>query len=301
MPEDGPVFLKNYQDWIVSRASAPDTWRQVSEPFLRIDEDPNHGWFREQFDLMRTPPRSRYEFITQLHNEYLRIKSKDPEKAKWMNVRWTGTLPYAAIEGYERMKSSFRIYRSLKSGNKDTKNIELDLAFYMGWLGHYTGDASMPLHVSVHADGWKGPNPKGYTTDRRIHGRVETAFVDMIEFSSSDVSAYVKKPQLLDDAFEAILKTLDESSASVEEIYQMDKEGLWADKTSTRARTLILKQIAAGAQLLRDLVYTAWIESAKPAESRRLSAAENPIDPAHPGYNPETGSAPAPRNQPGKP
>ncbi len=38
--------------------------------------------------------------------------------------------------------------------------LETDIAFYMGWLGHYAGDAAMPLHDSIHHDGWVGKNPK---------------------------------------------------------------------------------------------------------------------------------------------
>jgi hypothetical protein len=36
-----------------------------------------------------------------------------------------------------------------------------DIAFYMGWVGHYVADAAQPLHNSMHHDGWSGPNPKG--------------------------------------------------------------------------------------------------------------------------------------------
>ena len=35
-----------------------------------------------------------------------------------------------------------------------------DIAFYMGWVGHYVADAAQPLHNSMHHDGWSGANPK---------------------------------------------------------------------------------------------------------------------------------------------
>jgi hypothetical protein len=60
LPADGPIFLKNYVDYIAGSASIPDTWRGVSDPFSKIEEDPNHGWFREQFGFMKVIPRSRY-------------------------------------------------------------------------------------------------------------------------------------------------------------------------------------------------------------------------------------------------
>ena len=51
-----------------------------------------------------------------------------------------------------------------------------DIAFYMGWLGHYVADAAMPLHDSIHHDGWSGENPKGYTRDPEIHDRFESNY-----------------------------------------------------------------------------------------------------------------------------
>jgi len=50
-------------------------------------------------------------------------------------------------------------------------------------------------------------------------------------------------------------------------------------------------QLAKAAALLRDLTYTAWIESAKaPAAGGGPEA--NPINRANLGYNPQTGTAP---------
>ncbi len=43
--------------------------------------------------------------------------------------------------------------------------MEAAIIFYAGWLGHYVGDGSQPLHVTVNYNGWTGPNPHGYTTD----------------------------------------------------------------------------------------------------------------------------------------
>src|ERR1700745_831235 len=74
IPDDGPVFLKKYVDYIAGSASIPDTWRGASEPFSKIEEDPNHGWFREQFSFMKEVPRSRYEFVLALYREQLRIE-----------------------------------------------------------------------------------------------------------------------------------------------------------------------------------------------------------------------------------
>ena len=70
-------FLLAQQDWIVYLGPIPDSYRGTSEPFLKIFEDPNHGWFLEQSrDLMSQPPRSRYEFVIDLYEQHQRSKDK---------------------------------------------------------------------------------------------------------------------------------------------------------------------------------------------------------------------------------
>src|SRR5580704_9396150 len=194
---DGPVFLKAYKAYIGHLGPIPDTWRSVSEPYLRISEDPNHGWYTESFDFMKEIPRSRTEFTLRVYDEYLRVSKSDPERAKLLNIRYTGTQAYSMMEGYERMKAGMRLYHlaSAKDGvsryrdingmyasisplYKDAGQVKSyltnDIAFYMGWLGHYIADAAMPLHNSKHHDGWVGDNPQGYTRDPNIHTLFES-------------------------------------------------------------------------------------------------------------------------------
>ena len=295
LPGDMPAFVRAQIDWIGIRSVTPDSWRAASEPFLKIDEDPNHGWFREQFAFMRVVPRSRYEFVLALYDEFLRIKASDPERAALTNVRWTGTLPYAAVETYERITVAFRQYRAAAAAHQDTQFIERDAAFYIGWLGHYTGDGAQPLHTSVHHDGWSGPNPKEYTTEPRIHGRFESQYVDLIGLQESDIRGRVPAPARLADPFAAILDHLDRSHGRVEQVYELDKAGAYSDKANVAARELVFTCAGEAATLLRDLVYTAWLESeAMPSPNTSLP----PMNPKHPDYNPATGSAPAPKPRP---
>jgi len=88
IPHDGPAFLRGHEDWIVYLSTIPDSWRRPSEPFLKILEDPNHGWFREQFAFMKTVPRSRYEFVLALDAEHRRlVAAGDAKAAALTNVR----------------------------------------------------------------------------------------------------------------------------------------------------------------------------------------------------------------------
>ena len=102
-------------------------------------------------------------------------------------------------------------------------------------------------------------------------------------------SPIMEKPRVLDDPFAAILAHLDDASTHVEEVYILDKAGAFADRMNEPAARLARGQLAKAAALLRDLTYTAWLESAKPAASG--GAASNPVSRANPRYNPETGTA----------
>jgi hypothetical protein len=241
---------------------------------------------------MSTIPRSRYEFVLRLYDEYLRIRTTDPDRAALTNVRWAGTLPYAAMENYDRMKAAMRLYRNTAPESPQREFLARDIAFYLGWLGHYTADGAQPLHDSIHHDGWQGANPNNYTRDGAIHSRFETGFVDLMQLSESDITPKMPPAVVLGDPFAAILAHLDDAAVHVGEIYEMDGRKAFADKEDQQARALVTRQLSRAAALLRDLAYTAWVESGKPPAAPGSVA--NPTSPRHPSYNPETGTAPPP-------
>lgn len=290
LPADGPLFLQAHADFIGGMASLPDLWRQPADAFAKMAEDPNHGWFREQFAFMKSPPRSRHAFLIALLDAQRKARPGS-DAALRTNVRWTGTMPYAIIEAYQRLVAGMRVHRWLAAKGADTRHIDQALAFDVVRLGHYVGDGSQPLHASIHSDGWRGDNPKGYTTDRTIHSRFETGFVDAIGLTEQDVLRGV--PTLArqqGDVFDTVLAFLDDSAANMERVYQLDKQAAFADPASQAGRDLVHARTSTGAAMLRDLLHRAWTQSAPPAQ---LPAAD-PLDPANPAYDPETGSAPAP-------
>ena len=290
LPADGPVFLRKYADYIAASATMPDSWRSASEPFSKIEEDPNHGWFKEQFAFLSPIPRSRYEFILALHDEYLKIKDSDPARARRTNVRWTGTLPYAAMESYGRLVVCMRQVHAAQKAKADASVPEQNCAYQVARLGHYIGDGAQPLHDSVNSDGWLGANPKGYTTDKSIHGRFETQFVDAIALQPTDIASRIGTPgHRQGDLFEAVLAYLDQAASRMETIYILEKKDGFANPQDRDVRDLVYSQTAAGATMLRDMIYRAWTESASPPAIIDPS----PLDAANPRYNPATGSAPA--------
>lgn len=289
IPEDGPVFLRKYEDYIGASSVLPDSWRGNSENFSKIEEDPNHGWFREQFTFVRPIPRSRYEFVIALYKHYEKIKDSDPETAARTNVRWTGTLPYAAIEAYDRIVVCMRAIRAAQSAGMDASVPEQHCAFDVIRLGHYIGDGANPMHDSISSDGWRGPNPHGYTTDRSVHGRFESRFVDGMELTVADIAPRIGKPgRTSGDMFDAVLAYLDHSGDKVGQVFALEKRDGFANFADRDVREMVYERTAAGATMLRDMLCRAWAESAAPPAKVEPS----PIDFANPRFNPETGSAP---------
>ena len=49
----------------------------------------------------------------------------------------------------------------------------------LGIWSHYVADASNPMHTTIHSDGWGDfLNPSGYSTEKGLHTRFESAFVN---------------------------------------------------------------------------------------------------------------------------
>jgi hypothetical protein len=290
IPEGGPIFLRRYADYIAASASLPDSWRGDAEGFSKIEEDPNHGWFREQFAFLKPIPRSRYEFILALYKRYELIKDSDPATAARTNVRWTGTLPYAAMEAYERLIVCMRAIRVAQASGGNAAVPEQNCAFQAIRLGHYIGDGSQPLHDSVNSDGWLGPNPNGYTRDRSIHGRFESRFVDGMGLTAADIVPRIGALEHRQgDMFDAVLAFLDRSGDRMETVYQLEKRDGFGNFADKDVRGLIYERTSAGAAMLRDMLCRAWAESAVPPPK----VTPSPLDFSNPRFNPETGSAPA--------
>lgn len=293
LPADGPVFLREQEDFIAASATIPDSWRHDSEPFAKIEEDPNHGWFRERTLFLKPLPRSRFAYILALYRHHLELQHSDPAAARWMSVRWTGTLPYAVMEQYGHLVSEMRQLRAARARGKTQEAgfLEINCANTVVRLGHYIGDGSQPLHDSIYSDGWKGPNPHHYTSDGRIHAQFESAYVKAIGLTAADVAAHVGAiDHQHGDLFETVVAWLDANNGRVESIYRLDQQGALTDPHNPQVRALIYEQTGSGAALLRDLLLRAWHEAAITPGAAHV----DPLDPHTPDFDPATGSAPPP-------
>jgi len=254
LPADVPAFLRSPEaiGEIEYLGPEPDRWRSPAEPELNAAQAPEHFIDLEPADALGPLPRRRLDFEASVF-----ASGQRPEKV--------GLQPWEATEIWERLKAALREYRHLAADHQDTRPVEQAILFYSGWLGHYVGDGSQPLHTTIQYNGWTGPNPHGYTTEHRIHAQFETAFVHA-NVKPADVAPLVaaSKPEVLHDVFADYLAYLRHSNTLVEQTYQLEKTGAFAGAGTPEGKAFVDRQLAAGAIELRNMIYTAWIKSAEP-------------------------------------
>ena len=91
----------------------------------------------------------------------------------------------------------------------------------------------------------------------------EADFVDRAATPKSFLSL-VNPPERVTDTFASYQKYLWASNAFVEKVYQLDKEKALDGAGTPESVRFLNERLAAGSQMLVDLWYTAWLESAEP-------------------------------------
>jgi hypothetical protein len=253
LPSDVPAFLRSPEAIaeIEYLGPEPDRWRSPAEPELVAAQAPEHFIDLEPADALGPLPHRRLDFEASVF-----ASGQRPEK--------TGLQPWEATEVWERLKAALREYRKLAAGHENTRPVEQAILFYAGWLGHYVGDGSQPLHTTIQYNGWVGPNPNGYTTGHQIHWQFEGPFVDA-NLREPEVRAKMTPPMAITgDIFDAYVAYLRHTKTYVEKVYQLEKAGGFVGAGSADSREFTAERLGAGASMLRDMIYTAWLESAKP-------------------------------------
>ena len=251
LPADVPAFLRTETalSEIEYLGPEPDRWRSPAEPELSAAQAPEHFIDLEPADALGSLPHRRLDFEAKVF-----AAGERPEKI--------GLQPWETTEVWERLKAAMREYRHLAASGQDTRPVEQAILFYAGWLGHYVGDGSQPLHTTVQYNGWVGLNPNGYSTLHQIHWQFEGPFV-AANLHAPQVEALMTPPQALEgDMFDDYVAYLRHTAAFVEKVYQLEKVGGFTGAGTPESRDFTAARLAAGASMLRDMIYTAWLESA---------------------------------------
>ena len=228
-----------------------------------------------QIDALLAPGQTRGDFDT-----LLRQNAGDTGV-----TQYSGYLPFNMVDQWEQIRKDLAYVRAYSAALKNPATEAADRAYFskaleirkqltlrdIGVWAHFVGDASQPMHVSIHYNGWgPGPNPNGYTT-APIHGPFEGAFVKHF-IASPDVSAKVGAYRSCEivtgqphcAGIEPRVRVyLKQTLASVVPLYELTKslpgDNPW--KTSSPApaqKAFVAARLAAAAEEMRDEIVDAW-------------------------------------------
>lgn len=188
-----------------------------------------------------------------------------------------GYLPYQILDGFQQLRKDFAMWRAFKVGFLTSRKLS-DREYFLthlalreqliirdlGYWSHFVADASQPMHVSIHFNGWGNfPNPNGFTT-APIHAPFEGSFVrNFIDFRkvAEAVRPYTDRgvttmeqrvPLYLEETLNQVVPTYQAALQSGNDNYMTAKKP---------EVDIVTRQLAAGAAELRDEIVDAWNQS----------------------------------------
>lgn len=242
LPEPLRSFFRANAAWVTEHAVDPDLWRAVGQ-----DPEPNHFL---DMDAFGTPAPG---LIPRDEAEHLRRHGPDAAAR--------GRLPWRVGEVYRELVAAFR--------DRDPARI-LERAAV---LGHYVGDAHVPLHAALNYDGQ-------LTGQTGIHNRWESHAVERYERQLR--AEIVPRParavsdpvqltlDILLESFELSLQTLasDKESTQGTDLADTPTDDRYGDgyysRFYEREHGALRSRLAASASTVGSLWLTAWEEAGRP-------------------------------------
>jgi hypothetical protein len=252
LPAEMPDFFRAAADQLSYLNPEPDRWKAREErdldPAMNAAHSAEHYINFEGLPEGVFAARDRFAYLDSL-------------RAHGHPTPGPGLLPYKILELTQRMRVGFREWRSA-ADPQERLWIEQRIINDAGILGHFVADGSNPAHTTIHHNGWVGDNPRGYATDNRFHSRFESAFV-RAQVRQEHVMAEMRgAARVFPEVRPAVLQFLRTSNALVEELYEIDRVSPFsAENTRAENRTFAAQRLAYGAEMLRDLWWTAWVTS----------------------------------------
>jgi hypothetical protein len=242
-------------------------------------------FYQNMENLVYNSPRPdirRNTDSTEATKHFIDLEAFGPNAANDMPLDWNlaiakygydslvkyGFVPYQVVHMKKKLEQAF------KDKNKDS------ILFYAADIGHYIGDANVPLHTTINYDGQ-------LTNQKGIHSLWESMIpeIEIVHYTShtSHKASYLKHP---DQAiWEAVrraailvpdmlakekLVSLEFSDAQKFRIQmRRGKESKsytaeFAKAYSKALQSSINDQLIHSANLIADFYYTAWVDAGKP-------------------------------------
>ncbi|MES2331238.1 MAG: zinc dependent phospholipase C family protein [Bacteroidota bacterium] len=244
-----PFFYQNI-DYLVTNAPRPDTRRnqdstEATKHFIDLEMYGEQAATKMPMDWQSA----------------MKIYSKD-------SLLKYGYLPYHIVYMKGKLTEAFR------KGNKDS------ILFYATDLGHYIGDANVPLHTSVNYDGQ-------LTNQKGLHSLWESMIPEILignyNLYSDHKATYLKDPST------AVWVAIRRAASLVPEMLLQEKEvtknftpeqkyrtqmrngresksytSEFAKAYAAALKNTINEQLINSTNLVADFWYTSWVDAGKP-------------------------------------
>jgi len=236
---------------------------------------------------------SRLEYFS-VQPDVIRAKYGDEsEKIRhYIDLEYYGADPFdALVPDRNAMNRRFGASMLLRSGTLPWTIVDFSNAFEQEWsrgdcndllrlagfLAHYVGDASQPLHTTVHYDGYEG--------DRGVHRRIEGAVDDDVR-QLSVAAAPLTHLVAIDSVWQAAIAEIRDSNSHIPALLEADRaarrqsfggRSAYDDALMSRARPMIVGQVARAASVLASIWLYEWKRAGSPAGC--TAAYSNPAAP----------------------
>ncbi len=284
LPTNFPAFVRDpaAAERIAFLSGEPDRWRNTPDLALRHQNGPDH--FLDAEELARHGLKAdqlsqfRYEFVVQLAagraahvTNFPPVQAAaDPDRTRAL----IGFLPWTITEYYGRLKSAFSYLKEYEAAGRpeEVENARQNVLHAMGVMGHFVGDATQPLHVTHHYNGWVGDNPNGYTTNRGIHAWIDSGFLRAVGVKTNESFSRIRPARPPWEAalspntnvFPRMLAYVLEQAQLVEPLYRLEKERKFSPARvgpREEGQEFLTGQMIKAAQMLGDLWFAAWSEA----------------------------------------
>jgi hypothetical protein len=280
LPKDFPIAVNApaTAERIAFLSGEPDRWRNSTNVTFKHAHAQEHYLDVDDLEPLGLTPKTaspfRYDFIAQLKSAREKHPEKfapiDPAKNSDHTRDLIGMLPWALNEQFAKLQSAFSYLKTFEQFGgtpEEIQNARDNIIYQMGVMGHFAGDAAQPLHTTKHYNGWVGPNPNRYSTNKSIHSWIDGGFIRRAEVKFEQLAPKVRGAKLVSSkgtavpgVFEDSMAFILEQFALVEKTYQLDRDGKLSPNRGdvTEGKEFIGGQLIKGGQFLGDLWFTAW-------------------------------------------
>lgn len=264
LPPELPAFLREHSSAVaVGELSREPDRSRGSGRAHDADRDPGH--FVDGDDAGRVAGVVPLDALPPTREDY-----ETALRSAGTNSWKMGYLPYSIIADWQQLAKDFAYWRVADAGARtvvdpahkawlasDRDRRQAQILVDIGLLSHFVGDGSMPLHVSIHYNGWgQFPNPNGYT-EERVHVPWEGPY-----------TAHAVTPQAVRAAMpgfhdcqcpieQRVGAYLMGNSRAVTPFYELEKAGAFKPGAA-KGMAFTTERVAAGAAELRDEIVLAW-------------------------------------------